>query len=323
MTLNNRILVSILTIILMVGCTLDGPVERTSDEAPPPANTADIVPTLILTDAPQTDATLAEVSPTTPPDQAPPEPEVEGPSAVETGEEARPVAEESACTAGVRYDAPTLNDSNLWAAYQSDINRDYNGVVQFWQATFPQQWGSAFPGVCHTVEYLPDAVPFQNECGITPEIAQSNAFYCPAANAVMWDGPTFYHQIYQDLGDASLTFITAHEYGHAAQILSGTMPVRSVNAELQADCYAGAYLGFAAENGMLSEGDAREVILIVAAVGQSRFGSTWLTRSHGTSLQREAATVRGFEQGVSGCQVDFTETTLEDIRPDDGPGIRR
>ncbi len=225
-------------------------------------------------------------------------------------EPAQPSALRNGCSTGVQYEALPFNDLDLWSVYQSGVDADYSGIIAFWQATYPQQFGTAFPGVCHTVEYTPETVPFQESC-VTPDRAANNAFYCPSVNAVMWDGPTFYHQIYSDLGPASLTFITAHEFGHAVQFLSGTLPATSVNTELQADCYAGAYLGYAANQGLLTQEDARDVILIVAAVGQSRFGSTWLTRSHGTSLQRELATQRGFTDGVAGCQIDFSEP----IRP--------
>ncbi|NDJ53293.1 MAG: hypothetical protein GYB68_09450, partial [Chloroflexi bacterium] len=220
-----------------------------------------------------------------------------------------------ACSPGVQYLASPLSDANLWAFYQSDVDFDVESISAFWQSSFSILSGSAFPGVCSVVEYAPATVPYQDACNVTPDIAEQNAFYCPSINVVMWDGPTFYQPLYSDLGDAALTFITAHEFGHAAQFLSDTMPLNSVNRELQADCYAGAYLRFAGERNYLDEGDIQEVIEIVRMVGQSRIGSTWRTRTHGTPLQRQLAVRRGFEEGIGGCQIDFSQDRNLPTRP--------
>lgn len=322
MTFNGQIWFAILTSLALVGCNLpptDSLPATASFESQDSGNSVIVTPTSVMEQMPEPTPQVVPTLVATPTQLTIPEETEPSSEADFTQPESAFVAEaapsSSGCSVGVDYQTLPFNDLDLWSVYQANVNADYDRINVFWQQTYPSQFGGSFPGVCHTVEYVPDNVPFQDVCGITPELAQSNAFYCSTANAVMWDGPTFYHQIYQDLGSASLTFITAHEYGHAAQILSGTMPVRSVNAELQADCYAGAYLGFAAEQGLLSADDARDVILIVAAVGQSRFGTTWLTRSHGTTLQREAATLRGFEEGVAGCQVDFSQGLQEDTRP--------
>ncbi len=220
----------------------------------------------------------------------------------------KPVAaQEASCNETVQFLAPPPDDSSWWAQYQADITGQVTSIRSFWAATFPQTWTN---DPC-TIEYVADSVPYQDVCGITPETAASNAFYCSTAHVVMWDGPTFFQPIYQELGDKAVLFIIAHEYGHAAQFTSGQIPARSVNLELQADCYAGAYLQYAEAQGLMSEGDAREVIAIVAAVGQSRVGSTWFTRTHGTAAQREAALLRGYRTGVTGCQVDF-EALIEE-----------
>lgn len=228
------------------------------------------------------------------------------------------------------------------AGYVDSIVSDVLLIEAFWQETYPQQWGQAFTSPC-VVEYAPASVPYQNTCGITPEMATQNAWYCSTAHAVLWDGPTFYHPLYNDLGDKSVTFITAHEYGHAAQFLSGQIPARSVNRELQADCYAGAYLRYAVDQGAIQQDDFQEIVTIVAAVGQSRVGTRWFERTHGTAVQRQRALRLGYDSGVAGCQFDFEswleareqgtpllESTpsierppaLERPRPD-RPGIRR
>ncbi|MEL6273112.1 MAG: neutral zinc metallopeptidase, partial [Chloroflexota bacterium] len=215
-----------------------------------------------------------------------------------------------ACTEVVTFMAAPFSDG--WETYQAEMIADVNGLEAFWAATMPEVWGRAFESPC-VVEYDPATVPYQSSCGITPEIAASNAFYCIPEHAVLWDGPGFYHPLYTELGDKALLYVTAHEYGHAAQFVLDDMPQRSVNLELQADCYAGAYLQDAVAQGDMTEGEASEVINMVASVGQSRFGTTWFTRTHGTSAQRLLAVSQGYEAGVGGCAMDF-----ESMRTDGG-----
>ncbi|MEL7233474.1 MAG: neutral zinc metallopeptidase [Chloroflexota bacterium] len=217
-------------------------------------------------------------------------------------------ADAADCTETVTY---LTEASPEWDAYRARLNADVAGLEAFWADTYPQEWGGTFTTPC-VYEYVPAEVPFQQTCGLTPELATSNAFYCIPEHVVMWDGPTFFQPLYTELGDAALTFIVAHEFGHAAQFLSGDLPTRSVNRELQADCFAGAYLQYAEQQGVITEDDYHEIVVTVAALGQSRIGSTWFTRTHGTSVQREAAMAVGYQNGVAGCEVDFE--TLYGIR---------
>jgi hypothetical protein len=220
----------------------------------------------------------------------------------------RVAAQPAECASEVQYQAAPFGDEASWKAYQAHIDRDISTLNDFWMRVYPDlAGGAAYPGVCHVVEYEPQSAPYLAECNLDEQTATQNAFYCSTVNAVMWDGPNFYHPIYQELGDAAVTFITAHEFGHSAQSLSGQSPRRSLNTELQADCYAGAYLQYMNAQGLMSEGDAEEVIAIVFAVGQSRVGTRWLARTHGTPVQREIALRRGFTQGVAGCQADFSD----------------
>lgn len=230
-----------------------------------------------------------------------------------------PALTQAGCAPGVTYSAAP-GSGDWWATYTASVNADVALVTQFWSATFPQLFGGSYPGVCATVEYEPLSVPFAEICGLTPEIAANNAFYCIPANTVMWDGPGFFHPIYANFGDKAITYIIAHEYGHAAQFLSGVVPPgpRTVNIELQADCYAGAFLGYAQAQGYLSDGDAREIISIALAVGQSRVGTRWLDRSHGTSAQRTAALNRGYDNGAAACQLSLEDAAqFAPARPGD------
>jgi|GEM_PF-3496895 len=214
-------------------------------------------------------------------------------------------AQNALCSDSVQFLAPmSTADLSDPVAYQQDMMNFANSVEAFWQANMSLISDIPFENPC-VLEYDPANVPLTAECGLTTDLATGNAFYCIPEHAVMWDGPTFFHPIYSDWGDKANLFIIAHEYGHAAQFLSGEVPVKSTQRELQADCYAGAYIQYAEQQGMLEEGDYQEIVGIVAAFGQSRIGTNWLTRTHGTSIQREIAMARGYQDGIASCQTDL------------------
>ncbi|MEL6148908.1 MAG: neutral zinc metallopeptidase [Chloroflexota bacterium] len=217
-------------------------------------------------------------------------------------------AQEEACAPGVSL------SSSASATYATDVTEDVALITAYWEEIYPRLYGGEFPGVCAAIEYTVPNVPFAAMCGLTPDIASQNAFYCIPAETVMWDGPNFFHPIYETYGDKAITYIIAHEYGHAAQFLSGTYPPgpRTVNIEIQADCLAGAYLQYEVDNDLMNEDEAREVIVIAAQFGQARLGTRWVDRSHGTSAQRLAALNTGFDGGADTC-IDYEPSPAETL----------
>jgi len=217
-------------------------------------------------------------------------------------------AQQNVCASGVSL-SPVAT-----AIYTDDVTADVALITAYWEQTYPSVYGGEFPGLCATVEYTVPDIPFAETCGLTPDTASQNAFYCIPAEIVMWDGPNFFHPIYESYGDKAITYIIAHEYGHVVQFLSGSYPPgsRTVNIEIQADCLAGAYLQYEVNNDLMSEDEAREVIIIAAQFGQSRFGTRWIDRSHGTSAQRLGALNTGFESGAAIC-VDYEPNPKETL----------
>src|SRR5690606_37739071 len=81
-------------------------------------------------------------------------------------------------------------------------------------------------------------------------------FYCPPEQGVYID-PTFFQLMQQQFGasagELAQLYIVGHEWGHHIQSITGVMDKypnngtgadsNSVRTELQADCYAGAWLG--------------------------------------------------------------------------------
>jgi uncharacterized protein len=135
-------------------------------------------------------------------------------------------------------------------------------------------------------------------CGGQPSVP-GNAYYCPSGNFLAWD-ENLMQAGYDQIGDAWVYLVIAHEWAHAIQ---AQLPDRLVAqaVELQADCLAGATLQGAADQGLvqIQEGDAQEIARTLRAVADD-FPWTDVS-SHGNAQQRTSAFQAGVADGVDGC----------------------
>jgi predicted metalloprotease len=135
-------------------------------------------------------------------------------------------------------------------------------------------------------------------CAGEPSVP-GNAYYCPPENFLAWD-ENLMRAGYNQIGDAWVYLVIAHEWGHAIQ---AQLPDRFVSqaVELQADCLAGAALHGAAQEDLvrIEPGDDEEISQTLAAVADD---FPWTDESsHGNARQRTAAFQRGVNGGVEGC----------------------
>ena len=171
--------------------------------------------------------------------------------------------------------------------------------------------------------------------GSTPSACgeASNAtgpFYCPPEEHIYVD-ETFWSILRErygaDAGPLAQLYVLAHEYGHHVQQITGVMDryprteagadSNAVRVELQADCYAGAWVADAAtvedDSGVpfLQEPTRQQVedaLEAAAAVGddhiQGQAGrvdpETW---THGSSEQRQRWFIAGYEGGTRACDT--------------------
>lgn len=155
-------------------------------------------------------------------------------------------------------------------------------------------------------------------------------FYCPADEGVYID-PDFFAMMRTQLGasanELAQLYILAHEYGHHVQNLVGAMQAypnngtgpasNGVRMELQADCYAGAWVG-----AMTEQTDANGVAYLQAPTEQQLADALNATESvgddhiqeqsgfvnpeswtHGSSEQRQAWFTRGYQNDVGACDT--------------------
>jgi uncharacterized protein len=167
----------------------------------------------------------------------------------------------------------------------------------FWRKRFPDLFGREYQPPRVEGAYLGENGP---PCGDQPSVP-FNAVYCPTGDFVAWD-ENLMAAGYQQIGDAWVYLIIAHEWGHSIQARLDRSMV-SVDAELQADCLAGATLQGAAQDGIvqIEPGDADEIGDTLSAVADD---FPWTKASdHGNAEQRIGAFNQGVEGGVQACLV--------------------
>jgi predicted metalloprotease len=174
-------------------------------------------------------------------------------------------------------------------------------------------WAKALRGYEPTRTRFFDGT-IQTGCGVaSPAVGP---FYCPADRFVYID-LGFFDQLQSQLGarggPLAEAYILAHEYGHHVQNLTGALQRADrdtgpqggqVRLELQADCYAGLWVGRALETGFIEEitrQDVADALDAAAAVGDDRIQEKTQGRvtpeswTHGSAEQRQSWFVRGIE----------------------------
>jgi uncharacterized protein len=140
--------------------------------------------------------------------------------------------------------------------------------------------------------------------------SQSGPHYCPADQTIYLD-ETFFEELTSKLGakggEVAEAYVMAHEVGHHIQKVRNTFAKvntrensESIKVELQADCYAGVWLGNATAEGVVTEQEIEQALDAAAAVGDDRIqksqGGTVNPESwtHGSSVQRKQWFLTGF-----------------------------
>jgi predicted metalloprotease len=193
---------------------------------------------------------------------------------------------------------------------------DIDSIQSYWSAQIDtitigaRQVGSDQP--TRTVWY---SEIIYTSCGVTT--ADSGPFYCPTSQLV-YVGLSFYDNLRQQFGDQRAGFVNAvvlaHEYAHHLQDLlgiSGRVTTRTgagsdlVRLELQADCFAGAWVAHAASTdpplfAKISDDDIERALQTAAGIGDDdrlAYGGTISQNpfAHGTAAQRRAWFDTGYQ----------------------------
>ncbi|WP_460802405.1 KPN_02809 family neutral zinc metallopeptidase [Microbacterium sp. GXF6406] len=178
----------------------------------------------------------------------------------------------------------------------------------------------------------------QSGCGTASNSV--GPFYCPPDQSIYID-PDFYElmrtQFGASAGNLAQLYIVGHEWGHHIQNITGVMadhPGREtgpgsdgVRIELQADCYAGAWLADAANqtdaNGVHymqepSEAELADALNAALVVGDDHIQemsgfSNPESFTHGSSANRQFWFANGYENGLGVCDTFAADVKISDV----------
>lgn len=210
----------------------------------------------------------------------------------------------------------------------ADANANAECRLAGGQLAIDGYWEQQLQGV-----YTPPQLLVLNEPTATPCGTASNdvgPFYCPPNKTVYID-PSFFQILHQQFGasagDLAQLYVLAHEYGHHVQNVTGVMAEHpndrrtgadsvSVRTELQADCFAGSWLGAMTEvkdannNPYLlapTRQQLADAVNAAAAVGDDHIEQQATGRvnpesfTHGSSEQRQRWLEVGYQHGWQKC----------------------
>lgn len=189
-------------------------------------------------------------------------------------------------------------------------------------------WQSAVKGY-----RAPDVVLFSgataSSCGMAD--AATGPFYCPADETIYLD-TGFFDTLQTDFGaqtgSLAQMYVLAHEWGHHISNITGSLQQAgrssgsaggSVRTELQADCYAGSWVGSASTIPEQSTGQPflqpvtqaqiDDALDAAAAIGDDHIMEIAGQRvnpdrfTHGSSVQRQRWFMTGYSGGPTTCDT--------------------
>ncbi len=194
--------------------------------------------------------------------------------------------------------------------YETFVSTVLGSTDNYWNQQFQAQ---------QAVYQAPELVLFRGRttsaCGGAS--ALSGPHYCPL-DSIIYIDETFFDELRSRLGatggDVAEAYVIAHEVGHHVQNELGSLTFEggneaSVAQELQADCYAGLWLGSLKGSGVLAPEEIREALDAASSVGDDNIQrrtsgevqpESW---THGSSEDRMAWFLRGYDgSGIGSCQ---------------------
>lgn len=208
--------------------------------------------------------------------------------------------------------SPDSTNAFLTAVTQ-DIDRYWTGVFE----------SSGLPEPRVSYAWIPAGQRAASACGDgSGTLGDDAAAYCPSDDTIyiserfaqdLYDGalnqvlPGSSQGYGRATGDFAVAYLVAHEYAHQIQDELGVFGpdgprVPTMNVELQADCYAGAWAKSADRAHRLEEGDVDEALNAALAVGDFNADDPG---HHGTPQQRAEAWSTGFDSGDPQSCADY------------------
>jgi predicted metalloprotease len=179
---------------------------------------------------------------------------------------------------------------------------------QFWSTEFEEVYGQPFQDLAGGLQpKTPDSPPWT--CGgqqVTYADIKGNAFYCggPDDDYIAYDAAFLLPQLNKTFGALTPSVVLAHEMGHAIQARA-QVEAPSVITELQADCFAGAWVAYAESSDSdpvsIEESALDSSIRAIPALRDQPGTAATNPQAHGLAFDRVHAYQTGYEEGVPRC----------------------
>jgi predicted metalloprotease len=199
-----------------------------------------------------------------------------------------------------------------------DANKDLDCRMKAAAASLEQFWDATVEGATPTEVVLFSGSVNTGCGGATSAVGP---FYCPRDQVIYLD-TSFFRQLEQfgsTAGPLAQLYVVGHEWGHHIQNIGGIMEQADltqtgptsdgVRLELQADCFAGAWLADAPFLEEPTDAQVRDALSAASAVGDDNIQEatqgqvqpeTW---THGASESRQKWFRVGYTQGASACDT--------------------
>ena len=236
-----------------------------------------------------------------------------------------PIQPEQQQSQGTEVTGCTGEEANDPANVVCRMEGGADSMSSFWTATMQ----------ANDLEYADPSVQLfdrQVSTGCGSATSAVGPFYCPPDRRIYID-TTFFQQMRDQFGASggslAQLYVLAHEWGHHIQNVTGqlgrvqqgdTGPQSSaVRSELQADCYAGAWIAGAAETPdddggapvliAPTEQEMADALNAAQTIGDDRLQEMsggginpdgW---THGSSEQRQTWLMNGYNGGVGACDT--------------------
>ena len=214
-------------------------------------------------------------------------------------------------------------------------------IETFWRDNYGDTYGGEYldlgggvhPAYPNRTSDLPSGCQFVGDY----EDVRDNAFYCDEGDFIVYDDESLFPTFAEEFGPATVAVILAHEWGHAIQssVRRDTLySFANTTLELQADCFAGAWVGHVQQDGLngyeFGRSDITGALLGLIQIGDAPGSTAYDPAAHGSAFDRVSAFQDGFTGGLAPCadyesnepvplQFGFTAEELSRPNPGDFP----
>jgi hypothetical protein len=190
-------------------------------------------------------------------------------------------------------------------AYDASMDLALGAINEYWAQTLPAEFEEQWVPPADFIAYYPPE--FDGPSCAGEAAMPENASDCGDGDFIAWDEPNFMLPYYEEVGDMATAVILAHEFGHGVQErlgLSTEFPL-TIEAELQADCFAGAWAGWADRQGLLGRKSVDQAVEAMVSLADPAGVEFTDPQSHGTADERLEAFGYGADNGAGACAVDL------------------